>query len=175
MIRPSAQSGFSLVELLVATTIFAVVVAGVSQLFTSALDIQRRAIGVQKIEENAQYVIESISREVRVSTVESANAPCGAGSSTLDIMHPTNGAVTYAYVSTGGIGGITRNGQLITSGDVNFATFKFCIMGAGADDIQARVTMPMTIESISGRAALRTSVSLQTTIVSRDLAEDLSN
>jgi prepilin-type N-terminal cleavage/methylation domain-containing protein len=176
------QEGFSLVELLVAAAVFTFVVSGASGLFVAALNIQRRAIGIQKIEENVQFALESIAREVRVSAITSPDNDCsdqGLGTSTLTIEHPTNGTVTYRYDTASGVGGITRdaNGsgaQLITSSDVNFTRFAFCISGSGADDTQARVTMPIMVESVGARAATRSVVSLQTTVVSRNLSQDLT-
>ena len=177
MTTHSRESGFSLVELLVAATVFTFVVTGVSGLFVTALDIQRRATGVQKIEENAQFALESIAREVRVSTITSGDTDCanqGPGTSTLTIQHPTNGTVIYAYDRTSTTGAILRNGQPITSGDVDITAFAFCVSGSGPDGAQSRVTIPLTIQSLAGRPSLRVNVSLQTSVVSRDLSVDLT-
>jgi prepilin-type N-terminal cleavage/methylation domain-containing protein len=181
MMSHSRQRGFSLVEMLVATTVFTFVAAGTSGLFVTALDLQRRAIGIQKIEENAQFALESIAREVRVSVITSGDASCDPldliATRTLTIEHPTNGTVTYEYDTSSGVGFLTRDAdgsgpQPITSVDVNFKSFAFCVTGSGDDGIQARVTMPMTIESLAGRPSTRSTASLQTTIVSRDLSSD---
>lgn len=181
MIHAKGQRGFSLVELLVAAAVFTFVVSAASGLFVAALDIQRRAIGIQKIEENVQFALESIAREVRVSTITSPDSDCKQGllTSTLVIEHPTNGTVTYGYDTSVGVGVLTRDAggsgpQPITSTDVNFTKFAFCVSGSGADDAQARLTMPMTVESVTGRATTRSTISLQTTVVSRDLSEDLT-
>lgn len=172
----SNSPGFSLVELLVAATVFTFVIAGVSQLFAAAMDIQRRATGAQKIQENALFLVESISREVRVSAVTG-----GSGCSlSLTIKHPVNKDVIYTYDRSSGVGVITREAQgggaqPITSSDVDIEQFAFCVTGAGPDGHQARVTMPMKLTAVSARAAARSTVSLQTTIVSRDLIEELTN
>jgi len=172
------ETGFSLVEMLVAATVFTFVVTSVSGLFIQALDLQRRASGIQKIEENAQFVTESITREVRVSKVISGDTNCSPPdpltTATLTIQHPINGTVTYRYDKSSGLGVILRNDQPITSADVNFKTFAFCVSGSGPDGTQTRLTMPMTVESASGRPSTRVSASLQTTVVSRDLSIDLS-
>ncbi len=182
MTSSNRQSGFSLVELLVAATIFTFVVMGVSSLFAQALDLQRRATGLQKIQENALYVMESIAREVRVSSITSLNTNCNppdAGTRTMTIKHPVNGDVTYTFGTATGVGAISRsaNGepdQVITSSDVDFKSFAFCVSGVGVDGKQSRVTIPMTIQAVSARASGRVTTSLQTTIVSRDLSEELN-
>lgn len=172
------QSGFSLIELLVAATIFTFIVSASTGLFMQALDLQRRATSIQKIEENAQFFSEAIAREVRVSVVTSSDTSCTPpdplATNTLVIQHPVNGTVTYRYDTSTGVGMITRNGQPMTSNDVNFKSFAFCIQGSSTDGEQSRVTMPMTIESVTGRPSTRVSVSLQTTVVSRDVATDLN-
>ena len=175
------QSGFTLIELLVAAAIFTFVVTSVTGIFAQALELQRRASGIQKIQENALYVLESISREVRVSVIKSANTTCvpnvapdPLATATLVIQHPVNGTITYAYIKTATGGVITRNGEAITSSDLDVSAMAFCVSGVGPDKKQARVTIPLTMQSSTGRGSARVSVSLQTTIISRDLSEDLS-
>lgn len=172
----TSSPGFSLVELLVAASIFAFVVTAVSGLFVQALDMQRRASGIQKIQENALYVLESITREVRVSIVTSGNTTCTTPypqeTKTLVIEHPVNGTVTYEYSRPSTFGLITRNGEQITSADVDITAFAFCVSGSGADGAQTRVTIPLTLQTTAGRSV--NSVSLQTTITSRDLSIDFA-
>lgn len=172
------QRGFTLVELLVAALLFTYVMMSVGGLFVSALNIQRRAGGVIKIQENAQFVLESIAREVRVSTVTSGDTDCNppdpVTTSVLTINHPVNGIVTYRYDRSSGIGVLYRNDERITTGDVDATAFAFCVSGSGKDGQQTRVTMPMTLQAVSGNPASRVSVSIQTTVTSRDLSSDLS-
>lgn len=184
MTHPTKQSGFSLIELLVAALIFTFVVMGVSQLFSSALNIQRRASGFQRIQENALFVLESIARAVRVSAVTSGT-DCGSGiddADTLVIDHPVYGTVTYTYLkTTGGRGYLTRfaedigEEETITTEDIDVTKFAFCVIGAGPDDQQARITIPMTLRAVAAQPNAQVEVSTQTTIVSRDLIEELTN
>jgi len=173
-----AQRGFSLVELLVAASVFTFVVVGVSQLFTQAMDLQRRATGYQKIQENALFFMESVAREIRVSAIQGSSG-C---SPTLTMTHPTNGDVTYEYDRSSGVGTVTRvstvqggSPEPITSSDVDVEYLEFCVMGAGPDNQQARVTVPLTLRAVSAKSSGQVSVSLQTTVVSRDLVEELTN
>ncbi|HUO75707.1 MAG TPA: prepilin-type N-terminal cleavage/methylation domain-containing protein [Candidatus Paceibacterota bacterium] len=174
--KKNQQQGFTLIELLVAAVVFTFVVTSVSSLFVTAMNLQRRASGVQKIEENAQFALESIAREVRVSTVTSGDTNCApvdpVSTATMSIHHPVNGDVTYRYDRSTGTGILYRNNQPITSSDVDITAFAFCVSGSGTDKKQTRVTMPMTLSSTGGPSS-RVSVSLQTTVSSRDLTTDL--
>lgn len=171
------QHGFSLIELLVAAAVFTFVVTSVTGLFATALNLQRRATGIQKIEENAQFALESIAREVRVSTVTSGDTSCTpidpVATATLVIHHPVNGDVTYKYDRSSGVGILYRNGQPITASSVDITAFAFCVSGSGVDKQQTKVTIPMTLHSVGGTPASQVSVSLQTTVTSRDLTTEL--
>ena len=173
------QRGFSLIELLVAATIFTFVVTAVTALFSQALQMQRRAQGIQKIDENAMFTLESMSREIRVSRILSGDAPCDgvpdATNYTLQIRHPSNGVVTYRFDPVQGRllrASATDPEQAISAPDVTYTKFAFCVTGAEDDNIQARVTMPMTIQAPGGTTRTPVSVSLQTSVVSRDLLTD---
>jgi len=175
--KPRTQKGFTLIELLIAAAVFTYVVTSVSALFATALDLQRRASAVQKIEENAQFALESIAREVRVSTVLSGDTTCSpmdpVKTATLKIHHPVNGDVTYTYNRIAGTGMLYRNDQPITASTVDITAFAFCVSGSGKDGQETRVTMPMKMEVVTGRSSSQVSVSLQTTVVSRDLSSEL--
>ncbi len=172
-----AQRGFTLIELLVAALLFTFVMISVGGLFVSALNLQRRAAGIIKIQENAQFSLESIAREVRVSTVSSGDTDCNppdpATTRELVIDHPVNGMVTYRYDRSSGIGVLYRNDEPITSADVDITALAFCVSGSGKDGQQTRVTIPMTFQAVSGNPSSRVSVSIQTTVASRDLTTDL--
>jgi len=178
--------GFTLIELLVAAAIFTFIMTSVTGLFTSALDMQKRGIGIQKVEENSQFVLESIAREVRVSKVTSGNTVCDPGAITvppeahsLSIEHPVLGAITYEWKQDAdrrghvyrGVGGQTP--AAITADDVDVVSLAFCVSAAGLHDGPARVTIPMTIRSTGGLQRTRVEASVQTTVISRDFASDL--
>ncbi len=177
------QRGFTIIEVLMASAVFAFVMIGVTQLYSNSLELQRRATGYQKIQENALFVLESIAREVRVSTITSGNTDCNPpdiSTRTITLEHPVNGTVTYTYERVSDVGIITRisdikggSAEPITSSDVDVTNFAFCVSGSGVDQEQIRVTMPITLQASAGKPGDVVSVSLQSTIVSRDLTEEL--
>lgn len=170
------ESGFTLIEIMISATLFVVLVGAVSGLFGQALNLQRRALGIQKVQENGQHLIESLVREIRPSEITSSNSSCDpipdVASQELSIIHPVEGSITFTYSKISGTGTILRNGEPMTSSDVDISEFAFCVSGAGADGVAARVTMPMTLQASAGRGSATTSVTMQTTITSRDVTTD---
>jgi prepilin-type N-terminal cleavage/methylation domain-containing protein len=57
--------GFTLMEIIVATSIFAVFVVIIANIFQSVVEDQRRTIAMQNIQENLRYVLEVMSKEIR--------------------------------------------------------------------------------------------------------------
>jgi prepilin-type N-terminal cleavage/methylation domain-containing protein len=65
MIRINDKSAFSLVEMLVAVSIFAIIATIASSMFSTFANNQKRTQSSQVLLNNAQYVLEIISREVK--------------------------------------------------------------------------------------------------------------
>lgn len=170
------ESGFTLIEIMISAMLFVILVGAVSGLFSQALNLQRRALGIQKVQENGQYLMETLVREIRPSQITSPNSSCSpipdVLSKELRIIHPVNGAITFTYSEISGVGAILRNGEPMTSSDVDITEFAFCVTGAGADGTAARVTIPITLQASAGGGGATTAVSMQTTIISRDVTTD---
>src|SRR3989338_4601153 len=60
-----ADSGYTMIELIVALTIFSIVIVGITQVAVSVLRVQRGSAEMQNIEDNARAIFESMVREVR--------------------------------------------------------------------------------------------------------------
>ena len=65
MFRKSSQQGFTLMESLVATALFTVVVSAIVTIYISTVRIQRRANAIRIASENARYISEFMSKEIR--------------------------------------------------------------------------------------------------------------
>lgn len=166
-----SQQGFTLVEMLVAATIFSIIVLAVSSIFTLVLNNERRAFAAQQIQESGQFVLELMAREIRVSDIENQDSPnCSA--TTLTIDHPVNGTVTYS-LSNGVLqrtaGGVTSN---ISASNVKFSRLNFCVMGSGpTDQEQARVAILAAVQNKTGQEIL--TFNLETTVASRNVQSEL--
>lgn len=157
------KRGFTLVELLVSVSLFAVTVTAASSLFSAAAKVQRRSLETQKVLDNGRYVLEIIAKGVRMSTPSSN----GTLLTSLAITHATKGAVTYALSS----GQVTENGTAISSSNVLVDRLYFNVSGVGTGDtLQPRVTIVLRVKSLSSIAPMYgVEANFQTTISQRNL------
>jgi len=161
------QSGFTIVEVLVSAFVFSIIVIVVGGLFVQILAAERRAFASQKIQENGLFIMEFMSREIRVGQIQNQDSPnCTAQS--LTIVHPVNGPVTYLL--TGDVlqriaEGVTTD---LSSSAVSFSRLNFCVMGSGpTDGQQARVAIIASIKNKTGKEIV--TANLETTVSSRDV------
>lgn len=168
------QSGFTIVEVLVTSVIFSIIAMAVSGIFVQTLSLQRRASASQKIQDNAIFVLESMSRDIRVSVVANQESP-GCTANTITILHPAKGAMIFR-INNSVIEKSQAGGPFvaISGSDVRFTRFNFCVTGSTSTDNKTpRVAILTTIENVSGREVLE--VNLQTTVSSRDVAAEFQN
>jgi prepilin-type N-terminal cleavage/methylation domain-containing protein len=169
------QRGFTIVEVLVTSFIFSIIAITVSGLFIQTLTIERRTFASDKIQENGLYIMELMSREIRVSQIlDSAQSPAGDSNCTLTslkIQHPVNGTVTYSL--SNGILQRTAQGVVtdISSSDIAFSRLNFCVAGSNpTDGKQARVAILASIQNKTGKEILTTN--LETAVSSRDVTTE---
>lgn len=166
------DSGFTIVEVVIASFVFAVIGIIVGNIFVQSSILQRRGFAAQSIQENMQFSLELMAKEIRVSAINTSDNNCTASS--LSITHPTNGSIVYAL--SGGVisrneGGISTE---ITSTQVNVTKLAFCISGATAGDNRSpKVTIVSTVQNRTGQDIL--TVPIQTTVTSRDIQSELNN
>ncbi|MBX4211377.1 MAG: prepilin-type N-terminal cleavage/methylation domain-containing protein [Candidatus Yanofskybacteria bacterium] len=171
------QGGFTVIEMITAVFVFSVIMVATGTAFVHTLGLQRRGFGAQKVQENTLFVLETMAREIRVSTIQTPDSNCGLGAqAVLTINHPVNGIVQYSINAGGAItrtvGGVTT---IISGQDVTFINPQFCVRGSGIDDKQVRVTIVATVENISTSGRDKVSVPIQTTVSSREVATEFEN
>ena len=171
--KTNRESGFTVVEVLVTSLIFSIIAMAVSAIFIETLSLQRRASASQKIQDNALFVLESMSRDIRVSVIANQESP-GCAANTLTINHPSKGDVVFR-MNNGAIEKSQAGGPFvaISGSDVRFSRFNFCITGSLPNDNKTpKAAILTTVENVSGREVLE--VNLQTTISSRDEINEFS-
>ncbi len=152
------SSGFTIIELIVAMSLFVIVIGIASGTFIRSLRTQRQTVALMAANNNASFTLEQMVREIRTGSAFSS------GGSRLSFTNYEDEMVEYAFAD----GVIMRNGRPLTAKNVLVTYLSFSLSGAGVDDgLSTRVTIRM---GVSGRGALETFVTrLQTTVAARVL------
>ncbi len=162
--------GFSLIEVLVASTIFALLISIVTGIFLGVVAAQRKTVAVRTLQDSVRYAIEAMSRDVRT----------GHGFSLYSQSE-------LRFTSTIG-GGIRRvsyrlNGNILEKGVFSGSDYVFSALTAGnlmvdylnfylsgeppGDRRQPRITV--TLGATAGQGVQETKVNIQTTLSQREL------
>jgi len=155
------KKSFTLIELLVGIAIFSLVITAAVGLLTSAIRSQRKSLAIQNVQENARYLMNSISKEIRMGDFEAVDGE----SLTFSIEHPVLGDLTYGFNGTQ----ILENNEPINSDEVRVEG-RFFVDGETDDDNeQPRVTIIMKVKTVGNKTEEQAEINLQTTIFQRNL------
>jgi len=61
------RKGFTLIEVMVSVSLFAVIILSVTSIFKMAIDGQRNAIATQNVQESLKYFLEVTAKEIRMA------------------------------------------------------------------------------------------------------------
>ena len=164
----SNRRGFTLVEMLVAITIFSIIVSIASGVFIRSLRAQRLIVNLMAINDNASQAVEQMAREIRTGILFTATS-----TAEISFVNTADKTVAYRCNSTTqsldrGVDGVFKP---ITSAEVKLRKCAFALTGQSVSDSQpARVTVTLGIGSdipeIQGTLA-----NIQTTVSQRNLDE----
>lgn len=187
-------TGFTLVEILVAVTIFSITIVAASGLFTTAIRGQRTVLTSQELLDQASYSMEFMSRALRMAIKETTTTntcldsgygynyeTINGGEGIRFINHLDDDKCQEFYLDTD-----TR--QLkerissdhsslhfgsplsLTSDDLKIDNLKFNLSGEYQDDnIQPRVTILLEIERPNAIPGYNPKLKLQTNVSQRNL------
>ncbi len=180
------NKGFTLVELMVAVSIFAIIMVMSMGAVVSILEANRKSRTLKSAMNNLNLVVESIARNVKFGTnwnLTGGTDCVGSGISFIDKFSIPNVTrnVSYCYVAVPGagridrkidiVGGATGSFESLTSPEINIKRFSLTGSGLLSNDNQ----QPFLILSIGGvagsRASNQTSFDLQTAVSQRELQE----
>jgi len=160
----SNNKGFTIIEMVVAVGVFAVVITVSLAAFLNISDIQKRAEALRVINNNLNFSLETMMREIRAGS----NYRVGSGGTSLTIASVFGGDITYRLnnnrieKSVDGSPFIT-----LTAPEVNITKLLFIVQGQNPNDgLQPRVNIIIT-----GSAGEKTLIklNLQTTISQRKI------
>lgn len=177
------QSGFTLIEMMVALAVFMVVMTITLSAFLNIADIQKKTESFRKVNDNLNHSIEMIMREIREGwsySVSGENEIFTFTSRAETIDKRTDTSVTYSLIKETGkegyikrcVGSCTDGGQRLTSDDVDITNLYFTVSGEGSYDSgdrnQPRVTISIYGES-GTKQKLKSRLNLQATVSQRKI------
>ncbi|MBI3046374.1 MAG: prepilin-type N-terminal cleavage/methylation domain-containing protein [Candidatus Harrisonbacteria bacterium] len=155
------NSGFTIVELLVAITLFSVIVAIATGTFIQALRTQRGAAGLIAANSNASLAIEQISREIRTGRAFSLSG------GVLNFTNAKEQAVSYRLNNESIERIVGGEAGIITAANAKVAKLNFILAGeSSTDGLPTKITV---ILEIGAPEAAGAKINLQTTVSSRIL------
>ena len=152
------RRGFTIIELMVAMSLFVIVVGIASGVFIRSLRTQRSLVSLMAANDNASQTLEQMTREMRTGAAFTGNG------SRLSFTNAADEQVVYDLVE----GKIERNGKTLTASNVLVHYATFIVRGAEVGDgISTRVTILL---GVSARGKMESFITrLQTTVASRVL------
>ena len=176
----SKKGGFTLIELMVSITIFAIIVGVIGSIFLTSLQGQRKAISFQGIFDQTSYLMEYMSRSLRMAKRETAAPTClSANNKNYELTKSGKGIKFinsqnicqefYWDIATDRLkeakGGVPE--QYLTSENSRVTAFNIVVVdGAG---LQPKVTFLISIQRIGSKPELVSPMEFQTTLSQRKL------
>jgi type II secretory pathway component PulJ len=181
-IKSRRAAAFSLVELLVAVTLFAVIILSSTSIFKMAIDSQRNSLATQNVQDSLKYFLEVTAKEMRMA--QKNNGACDVIPSdqifyltatttgaVLNFKNYYNQCVSYylapdtTTTSTKRFK-ITRSGvsDFISPAAINLDALSFVL--SATTSTQPRVTINIKAHALN-EAQFQSSLTIQTGISSR--------
>jgi prepilin-type N-terminal cleavage/methylation domain-containing protein len=173
------NKGFSLIEMLVAVAVFAVMATISAGALLNASDSQQKILAIRVTQDNLNYALDVIGKEIRTGSsyhcgldISLVPLDCPSGGSSFTFLNASDQTVTYRLNSqrleVSKDGG--ANWQFLTSSDlIIIDQLSFYTVGAPANDgLQPRVTV--VLRGIAGlKEKIKSRFNIQTTVSQRIL------
>lgn len=172
------KKGFTLIELLISMTIFSIVMVSAINLFSAGIQSQRKILALQTLSNSASYVMEYMSRTIRMAKKDLGGLYIDAG---CNFKNPDDDLSKILFINYHQERQefILENGQLkeekgsvseptaLTSDNFQVNKLVFKLSGkCQTDETQSKVTIVMEIQTKKTKPQI---LNIQTTISQRDL------
>jgi len=173
-IKKINNNGFTLIEMMVAVSLFAVVVTVALGAFLNVSEIQNKAMAVRAVNDNLNFAVEMMMREIRTGRDYSVSVD------TFNFTNARGCEVEYSLLTaTAQVARQEKSGPIpclsqatpmpITSEDVEIDEFKFFLDGQGVSDTLQPIVTIIIGGSAGTKEKLKSRLNLQVTISQRDL------
>lgn len=169
------QSGLSLLEIMVAVSIFTALILSSTQIFQSVIQNHRQSIAMQNMQANLSYTFEVMSKEIRMA-VKDEDGDCITADSIyeasedldeLNFLNQYDECVSYYLVDDNGVSRLKikrdEKEAFVTPSDLAVSDLRFEVN----EDKQPRVTIMLDISPIDPSLSTQI-IKIQTTISSRN-------
>lgn len=167
-------SGFTLLEMLISTGIFSVVIVIAVGAMLSINQAQVKASNIQNVQDNIRFTLEYMAKEIRTGSDFSVGGCGTAGCSQLRFTRQEGASVLYCFEDAvikrqTPVVGDCSQGSAMTSSAVAVGKLFFYVVGQalGPADGQPRVTIVIEAQSVSPAVRLETHFEVQTTVTAR--------
>lgn len=184
-LNKNKKKGFTLIEVMVSVTLFAVIVLSISGIFKLAIDAQRNAIAAQNVQESLKYFLEVIAKEIRMAQKDGGKC---FGSDPNNIFSVSQGevgdilsfknyygeCVQYYLLENGNSTrfqiarkiplGVPK-ADFISPAKIKINDLKF-ILSAASSSTQPRVTINLRATAVDDKLS-ESSMTIQTSLTSR--------
>jgi len=153
--------GFTMIELLVALSVFSLVSVMAVEVFLTSLKGSKQISLKQDVQESGRFMLESAAKEIRMSALQGIT--CGEATQSFDSLIVQNAkeqTVSYGFSSLD----FLRNDQALNSDKVDVTFGRFYIQKRC--NLQPRITIVMKLESGGVK------IDLQNTISSREYSKE---
>ncbi len=179
MSKLSTKKGFTLIEIMVSVSIFAVIMLMVSSTIYSVFDSNRKSQSLRSVMDNLNFSLEAMTRTIRFGIGYQCNtsfmappgtANCASGGSSIVLTDSSGNRVGYELNNNRIRKYVNGVYSYITSTDVTIDKLSFYVVGA--DNLTSGDTLqPKVVVVVGGYAgpkpSSRSSFILQTTISQR--------
>ncbi len=138
--RQPPTRGYTLIELIVAIGLFALVMLLASSSYLLMIGINRQAQGIATGINNLSFALSTMTRNIRTGTAYNcaSSGDCVLGGNFFTFVDENGVSVTYArgtqQGSSGSVGTITKNGETLTDPGVNVKSLIFYAFGTTPGD-----------------------------------------
>lgn len=169
------EKGFTLIEAIVATAVFAFVIVSVMGVFIATISLDAKTRAQRAVTQNARFIMEYLAKEVRNGTIYYSGYPGGTADSTLYVINQSD-EIEHFYLSGTDLKLDKGSSTNLNTATVRVTKLSFLVYppenpltSAKTYDVQPSVTVILELSSNYGNKAGETSIiNLQSTFTSRD-------
>lgn len=157
--KHQARNGYTLIELVVAVGLFALVMTLASGSYLLMIDLNRQAQGISIGIDNLSFVLETMTRSIRTGTLYNCGVfggDCPSGADSFSFKNSNGTIVTYSrLLRDDGTGAIVKDNTIVlTDSSISVSSLAFYVSGtetvAAGDYAQPYVTIVVSGTVSSG-------------------------